>query len=59
VAVDGSYTCSTDGVYSYGWQTPNTAGCYKITVTMTDGSSVMTILKLMDSTTMATQAVTA
>jgi hypothetical protein len=59
VAVDGSYTCSANGVYSYGWQTPSTAGCYRITVIMTDGSSVMTILKLMDSTAMATQAVTA
>lgn len=45
VAADGSFICR-QGVYSYGWQVPDTPGCYRLSIDMADGSSVVTVLRL-------------
>lgn len=58
VAVDGSFTCR-QGVYSYGWQMPDTPGCYRLSIDMADGSSVVTVLRLVggSGTNLVTQLV--
>jgi hypothetical protein len=48
VPTDGSFSCQ-DGVYSYGWQVPSTPGCYRLSISMADGSSVLTVLRLVSS----------
>jgi hypothetical protein len=34
-------------VYSYGWQVPETPGCYRLSIEMADGSSVVTVVRLL------------
>lgn len=57
VATDGSFSCQ-DGVYSYGWQVPSTPGCYRLSISMADGSSILTVLKLVGSNALTQAAST-
>jgi hypothetical protein len=45
VPSDGSYTCR-DGLYSYGWHVTSEPGCYRLSVTFSDMSRVLTVLKV-------------
>lgn len=57
VGAGGKYMCQ-DGVYSYGWQVPGQAGCYRLSITMADRSSVVALLRILDAAggQMVTQA---